>query len=163
MCRWADDALLLICNCRLIHLWTSKLEVLRQCMFLVVPDSQYNAKVPVLIVTDILNHLLEVTQSEHGSRFLQDAHLHTSWYLAFRCLTLMEKQLQRNRSRLASMKSAESSRIIIPPNGRVVIHAYLDRKIPYHRVLAMLHPTHKSCIPTDLNITPFLHYYYFEV
>lgn len=140
----------------------STLEVLRQCMFLVVPDSQYNAKVPVLIGTNILNYLLDVTRSEHGSRFLQDADLHTSWFLVFRCLTLMEKQLQRNRSRLAIMKSAESSRIIIPPNGRVVIHAYLDRKIPYHRVLAMLHPTHKSCIPTDLDITPTLHYYDFE-
>lgn len=60
------------------------------------------------------------------------------------------------------MNSAESSRIIIPPNGRVVIHAYLDRKIPYHRVLAMLHPTYKSCIPTDLDIIPTLHYYYFK-
>lgn len=69
----------------------STLEVLRQCMFLVVPDSQYNAKVPVLIETNILNHLLEATRSEHGSRFLQDAELHTSWYSAFRCLTLMEK------------------------------------------------------------------------
>lgn len=26
----------------------------------------------------------------------------------------------------------------------------------------MLHPTHKSCIPTDLDITPTLHYYDFE-
>lgn len=56
----------------------STLEVLRQCMFLVVPDSQYNAKVPVLIGTNILSHLLEVTRSEHGSRFLQDADLHAS-------------------------------------------------------------------------------------
>lgn len=77
----------------------STLEVLRQCMFLVVPDSQYNAKVPILIGTNILNHLLEVTRSEHGSRFLQDADLHTSWYFAFRCLTLMEKQLQKKSTR----------------------------------------------------------------
>lgn len=74
----------------------------------------------------------------------------------------MKKQLQRNRSRLAIIKSAESSRIIISHNVGVVKHAYLDRKIPYYRVLAMLHPTLKSCIPTDLDITQPLHYYDFE-
>ena len=137
----------------------SSVDVLKESIFLVVPDSNYNKKVPVLIGTNILYRLLDITRSEFGSRFLQDADLHASWYLAFRCITLRERQLVRNRNRLAVLKSAESTRILIPSNGKVVINAYMDRKLPYQKVLAMLHSTPKSSIPNDLDITPSLHYY----
>lgn len=57
------------------------------------------------------------------------------------------------------VKSAEIDRITIPPNGRVTIKGYLDRKIPFHTVVAMPKATEKSSIPTDLDVTHSLHLY----
>ena len=41
----------------------------------------------------------------------------------------------------------------------MVINAYMDRKLPYQKVLAMLHSTPKSSIPNALDITSSLHNY----
>ena len=72
------------------------LNELHDCLFLVVPNSTYNSHVPVLIGTNILQSLIDVTREEHGSRFLQEVAIQTPWYLAFRCILLREKDLQRN-------------------------------------------------------------------
>ena len=138
------------------------LTTLQDCLFLIVPRSNYNSRVPVLIGTNIILRLLEVTREEYGARYLQDADLHTSWYLAFRCMALRDRGLQRNENRLSILKSAETDRVIIPPNGCVVINGYMDRKLPYHQVLAMLQATKRSSIPTDLDITPSLHLYDYD-
>lgn len=137
-------------------------EVLQDCLFLIVPDSDYNTRVPVLIGTNILSRLMDLLREEYGSRFLQDADIQAPFYLAFRCMTLRERQLQRNGNRLAMLKSAEVNRVLIPPNSRVVLDAHMDKKIPYHKVLAMLQSTPNSCIPQDLDVTPTLHYYDFD-
>lgn len=137
-------------------------DVLRDCLFLIVPDSDYNTRVPILIGTNILNRLLDILRDEYGSRFLQDADVHAPFYMAFRCLTLRERQLQRNGNRLAVLKLAEATRVLIPPNSRVMLDAYLDKKLPYHKVLSMLQSTSNSCIPPDLDVTPSLHYYDYD-
>lgn len=145
--------------CTSITPYGMPIDSLHGCSFLVVPTSQYNSRVPLLIGTNIISRLIDVTREEFGSRFLQDADLHTSWYLAFRCMTLRERELRRNGHRLGIVKSAETERITIPPNGSVRIRGYLDRKLPYHQVLAMLQATTKSSIPSDLDVTPSLHHY----
>ena len=78
----------------------TQLDSLSDCLFLIVPTSTYSTRTPVLIGTNIITRLLDVTRDEFGSRFLQDADLHTSWYLAFRCMTLRERELMRNGNRL---------------------------------------------------------------
>lgn len=74
-------------------------------------------------------------------------------------MSLRERELRRNGHWLGIVKSAETERITIPPNGSVRIRGYLDRKLPYHQVLAMLQATTKSSIPSDLDFTPSLHRY----
>ena len=71
------------------------------CIFLVVPTTEYHETAPLLLGTNILRVLLEHTKSNHGIRFLQEAKLHTPWFLAFRCLTLRDKE-QQIRSRQIS-------------------------------------------------------------
>ena len=83
---------------------------------------------------------------------LQDADLHTFWYLAFRCMTFREGELRRNGNILGIVKSAEADRNFIPHSGSVVIKGYLEKKPPYHKVLAMLQATCRSSI--DLDTTP---------
>ena len=53
------------------------LNELHDCLFLVVPNSTYNSHVPVLIGTNILQSLIDVTREEHGSRFLQEVAIQT--------------------------------------------------------------------------------------
>ena len=56
---------------------------IQECIFLVVPETDYNKTVPLLIGTNILDDLLLHCKSEIRESFLQNAALHTSWYLAF--------------------------------------------------------------------------------
>ena len=138
------------------------LEKLHDCLFLVVPNSNYNHHVPVLIGTNILQSLMNVSLEEFGSRYLQQAAIHTPWYLAFRCLTIREKELQRNGFALGLVKSAEAARVIIPPNGKMTIEGLIDKKIPFPRVTVMLHQTSRSCVPVDVDIEATLHRYLYD-
>ena len=87
------------------------------CLLLEVPDSRYNAKVPVLLGTNILEQFLNMSREKLGQGFLQAAKLHTPWYLSFRCMVLREKELARRKNRLGIVKSAENRNIIVQPNS----------------------------------------------
>ena len=111
---------------------------------------------PVLIGINILSPLLSRTRDTYGVRYLQPAQLCTPWYLAFRCLTLREKELDKRSHILTLVKSAEAGPITIAPNSNVAIHGYLYNEVPYHPVCALLQHTQYSHIPTDLDIEPSL-------
>ena len=128
----------------------------RSCLLLVVPDTRYNCKVPVLLGTNVLSHLLEECKVVHGARFLQKADLFTPWYLAYRCLSICAKELSRNGGKLGLVKSAEYKSIAIPANSSVTIKGQLHRGVPYRQVCALLQPTLTSAIPGDLDIAPTL-------
>lgn len=121
---------------------------------LVVPDSNYNQKVPVLLGTNILHHLLTDIHTNYGDRYLQTAKLHTPWYLAFRSMTLQAKELRKQQNRLGIVKSAEVRPVVIPPNSSVTISGYIHRAIPHQTTPALLQATTDSNIPSDLDIQP---------
>ena len=125
-----------------------------EAILLVVPTRDYHVSVPILIGTNILSVLMDQTRETHGARFLQGTELTTPWYLAFRCVSLMEKRLLHNNNILAYVKSAETTRVTITPNSEVTIKGYLQKKVPYHQVSALLQSTPKSRIPSDLDISP---------
>ena len=80
------------------------------CLFLIVPTSKYHTSVPILLGTNILSVLMESTKQKYGQRFLQDAHLYTPWFLAFRFISMREKDLCRNNNRLAIVRNTEQKR-----------------------------------------------------
>jgi hypothetical protein len=106
-----------------------------------------HSAVPVLIGTNILSSFIDQLQGTYGDKYLQDAHLFTSVYMALRCLTLRERNVRRQQNILAVIKSAEKKTILIQPNSEVVISGYMDRKLPYHPVCALIQPTKRSSIP----------------
>ena len=126
------------------------------CILLVVPDSSYNRTVPLLLGTNVLTAAMTDVKQRYGPRFLQDAELHTPWFMTFRCLLLREKELRKRDNRLAIVKSAEGKTIRIPPNRDVVLQGYFDHELPYHPVCGMLQPTDRAAIPEDLDIAPSL-------
>ena len=95
-------------------------------------------------------------QQEHGTRFLQRANLHTPWILAFRCITLREKMLMKNKFKLGVVLNAEYKNIIVQPNHEVVVSGYVDQDIPYKCTIAMMHPTDIAAIQEDIDIAPTL-------
>ena len=128
----------------------------QSCLFLVVPDSNYNKTVPLLLGTNVLHATMDDVRQRYGPKFLQNANLFTPWYMTFRCLLLRERELHKKSNRLAVIKCAEGKTIRIPPNRDVVLQGYMDHELPYHPVCGILQPTDRAAIPTDLDIAPSL-------
>ena len=122
--------------------------------FLIVGYTDYQDRVPILIGTNILKTLKENGMTEHGIRYLQNAALHTLWYLSFRCMNQMEKELTRRKFTLATVRCVESTPVRIPPNSEVTINGFFDKCIPYHPTCALIQLTYRSVIPDDLDIRP---------
>lgn len=131
------------------------------CLFLVVPDTNYNLRVPVLIGTNILNEIVKDCKIQHGEQYLQKANLQTPWYLSMRCMSVRQRELRRNKNRLAVVRSAESAKFTIGPNQSVNIRGYLDKQLEYNSTSAIIQEYQESILPDYLDITPtVIHYEY---
>lgn len=68
-------------------------------MFLVVRDSRKDSAVPLLLGTHVLYNCQTKCQQLCGDEmFLQNASLAAHWHLAFSCLPVWERQLERIRT-----------------------------------------------------------------
>ena len=118
-------------------------------LLLVVPDTMFNRKVPVLIGTNLLMPLKDKSRDSPVK-----SNGHNSWNMAFKCLALQERQIQRNSGRLALIKSANSNKILIPSNHTMSIPGYVDKKISLNNCYAVIQPTEKSSLPDNVEIVP---------
>lgn len=136
-------------------------EYVQSSILFVVPDTEYNSNVPLLLGTNVLTEFLNSCKYELGDNFLHRAELHTPWYLAFRCLVVRDKELKKNKHRLAVIKSAERENISVPANSTVTIKGVTSKELDYRPTCAMLVQTEKSVLPDDFDITPaVVHYSY---
>jgi len=129
------------------------------CLFLVVPDTDYNKSTPFLLGTNILNELMDCCKEQHGEQFLQKANLHTPWYIAFRCITIREKELRRNKDRIAKVRNAECHSIRIGPNQSRTIRCCTDKEIDHQPTSAIITETTDSALPDFIDITPTVIHY----
>ena len=113
-------------------------EYAQDCIFLVVPDTDYNLSVPLLIGTNILAEFLTQCKGKLGEIFLQNSALHTSWYLALRCLIIRERELRKSKNRLAVIRSAQQNTITIPANSSVTIKGVTSKELEYQPTCAMM-------------------------
>lgn len=127
------------------------------CLLLVVPASRYSQTTPILLGTNFLKRAMESCGNEGGVRFLQRLTDHSSWRLAFQCIGLREKQLARDKGRVAIVRLAERGSVTLKPNDQVTVQGYIDKGKNYHTTCALLqrHPT----TPCDLDLTPSLFTY----
>lgn len=126
----------------------------QDCILLVVPDTDYHNKVPVLLGTNVLAEFLKTCKQTLGENFLQNAALHTCWCLAFRCMVIRGRELKKYKNRLAIVRSAESKNITIPSNSTVTIQGVTSKELEYQPTCAMFTETEDSVIPGDFDITP---------
>ena len=101
-----------------------------------------------------MDELLLHCKSKIGENFLQNAALHTSWYLAFRSIVIRERELRRNKNRLALIRSAEQKQITIPPNSSITIKGITAKEIDHQETCAMIVETEDSVLPSDFDVTP---------
>lgn len=119
-------------------------------ILLVVPDTDYNKNVPILIGTNVLEEFLNNCKQTIGVNFLQNAALHTCWYLAFGCMVIRERELKKNKNRLAIVRSAETQNISIPANSSAAIQCVTSKELEFHTTCTMFTET----VPSDFDITP---------
>jgi hypothetical protein len=53
-----------------IRSYGTQQDTLDDCLFLIVPNNNYNARVPVLIGTNIISRLMDIAYDEFGSRYI---------------------------------------------------------------------------------------------
>ena len=129
-------------------------EISHTCLFLVVPESKYGKTVPVLIGTNILTCLMETCKESLGVRYLQKTQLYTPWYLSFRCMSIRQKTLRRQKNKLGIVRSAERQTILIKPNSDISVRGYVSQDVEFQPCTAMLEETEDSILSPDLDITP---------
>ncbi len=114
-------------------------------ILLVIPDTEYNRRVPVLLGTNVLRPLMDMCQQQNGPRYLQTVARSTPWWLTFRSIHVEDKALDRTEGRLGLVKSAHRDTVIIPKNGSAMVSAFVTDKLTCNR-LAMMHPTAKTVL-----------------
>lgn len=124
------------------------------CLLLVVPNTNFNSNTPVLLGTNVLQHFMDACSEIHGKQFLQKAKLHSPWYLAFRCMSVREKELKKNNYRLAILRNAESRRITVTPNQSVKVKCFTDNEIGHIPTSALICETDSSLLPGFIDIGP---------
>ena len=124
------------------------------CLFLIVSDTDYNRSTPFLLGTNILNEFMSECKEQFGVKFLQKANIHTPWYMAFRCLTIRERELRKNNYKIATVRSAEQHKIQIGPNQSININCTTDNEINCQPTCSIITDTKNSSIPSFIDITP---------
>lgn len=122
-------------------------------ILLVVADTQYNAKVPLLLGTNILRALMETCRGDKGQQFLQKVATSTPWWLTFRCLSLEERAITRAKGKLGLVKCASPDTIQISSNSTKTVSGFVTDSVPCMR-LAMVHPTDKTVLPPGIELMP---------
>ena len=122
------------------------------CLFLVVPDTRYNRRVPLLLGTNILEPLMMCTKASYGPRFLQTHKLSVPWYLSFRSLVVRDAELRKKNNCLGLVKNAQAENIVIKPNARVTVTAFVDKPMDYQATCAIMQPALNEHLSSLLDI-----------
>ena len=71
-----------------------------------------------------------------------------------RATTVREKELRRNKNRVAIVRCAENSKIILGPNESHHIRGFSDREIDHKVTSAIIQECEDSSLPSYIDITP---------
>ena len=126
------------------------------CLMLIVPDTRYAKRVPVILGTNVLTPVMETARSEFGIKFQQKANLSGSWHLVFRCMCIQHREAQRANGRLCIVKSAVTHRVVIPSNSTVTLDGKFDKMLTMPSCLGVMQYYDDSTLPADVEVTPAL-------
>ena len=87
--------------------------------FLVVEETEYSSRVPVLIGTNVLRKTLEDLVDVHGVRFAQKARLPCAMHFALSAVHTVQKHLKKKKSVVCSVRLHKAV-VLAPGEGRRV-------------------------------------------
>jgi len=126
------------------------------CLLLVTYDTQYGAKVPVILGTNVLEPLMTATEKMHGPLYHHNVHMPDAVYFSFRCMKLQSIALHKSSGQLCVVKCAMASKVIIPENTSMIIQGQLDKKVCSNTQLGITQPCAQSMLPDGVSVTPIL-------
>ena len=134
----------------------------QEAILLVVPDTGYSEKVPVLLGTNILVPFMECQAKHYGIWYMQRMKLGTPWQLVFRCINLQDKNLDKSGGRLCLVKNVGNKEIHIPANNAVTVQGVPTKQISYRTCTGMTVAAKGEASLQDLEVTPTLINYSLE-
>jgi len=126
------------------------------CLLLIVPDTRYAKRVPVILGTNVLKLIMRKVEQQHGTRFLQKADLPGSWYLTFRCMSIRRREVGRSNGRLCVVKADVVKKVVIPVNGTVTIPGRMNKQAAIPSCLGLTQQYDGSFLTTAVEVTPML-------
>ena len=130
----------------------------RNVLLLVVPDAPYNAKVPILLGTNVLKPLMDDLSKSNPPKRAYPA-LTSTWNLAFKSIHRFRKDLGKRKGRLGVLKSAVSETVRIPRNQRVTVDCAIAKGVHFSEGLCMVHSAVEANLPAAVEIAPFVVWY----
>ena len=117
------------------------------CMLLVVDDTDYGNRVPVIVGTNILTLLNHV----RGNRRIP-----SMWHMAFRTLSLHSRRMRRNNGRIATLHC--DSPITISANMTTDINCYAEANVNFSGMVIV---DGSSCakLPDGLEVLPAVYHH----
>ena len=85
----------------------------------------------MLFRANVLVEFLNNCKEKLGVSFLQNAKIHTPWYLAFRGMVVREKELEKNKNRLAIIHRDEIKNITVTANSTVTIQGVTAKELDH--------------------------------
>ena len=117
------------------------------CLMLVVEDTDYGQRIPVIIGTNILSSLNHV----RGTRRIPSV-----WHMVFRTMSLHSKRLRRNKGKVATLHC--DSLATIPANMVTSVDCYVNANVNY-RGVTIVEPSSCSKLPDGVTVMPMLYYH----
>lgn len=69
-------------------------------------------------------------------------------------MALRQRELKKNKNRLAIIRSAERCRVTIGPNQSVNVKGYNDKELEINSACAIIQGCRDSTIPESIDVTP---------
>lgn len=120
------------------------LETTQESLLLVVPDTNYHEKVPLLVGTNVLHSLKENTKERK---------LSTPWKMAFIAMAALDKI--KAKPALAQLKTTKA--VTIPPESHMMIHGQ-TRISTCMKLTVMLEENTCVSLPGSLQLSPSVTY-----
>ena len=93
-------------------------------------------------------------KAQHGEQYLQRANLKTPWYLTLRCLAIRQRDLKKNKNRIAIVRSGETTKLTIGSNQSISMKGYLDKQTEFNSTCAIIQECEDSTLPDYIDVTP---------
>ena len=116
-----------------------------QCLFLIIPDTRYHKRCPVLIGTNIMSVCLSFQED-----FIDESQLPTAWKVAFQCVTTSHTDFE-GPWELRTMNS-----VTLLPNSNMVIHCTQNGKCSNSNLI-LAEGNAVPSLPGGLFVTPTFH------